>query len=107
MVLGQSRQRFLDSRSGSGRFCCMTKRYFKIDCGIDYTVVATSPMHALQIIHEHEPDFELNMLDYEGLGITEMTTEEVDKAKGFDDARDGGTYPLNTFPLGAMLSSEY
>ena len=83
------------------------KRYFDIDCGIDYTVVATSPMHALQIIHEAEPDFEENMIDYEGIGIKELTAEEVEKRSGWDDARDGGKYPLNTFPLGAMLSSEY
>jgi hypothetical protein len=83
------------------------KRYFKIDIGIDYTVVATSPWHALQIIHECDADFEINLLDYEGLSISEMTPEQVDKASGFDDERNGGLYPLNTFPLGAFLSSEY
>ena len=84
-----------------------TKRYFNVDVGISYTVVATSALHAIQIVAENDGDFEECLLDYEGLGIKEIPAEKAPEILIWDDARDGGRFPLDTFELGAWASSEY
>lgn len=54
-----------------------------------------------------DPDY-LETLDWEGDPlIKEISTEDAGNRMVFDDARDGGTYPLSTFELGAWASSEY
>lgn len=83
------------------------KRYFSVDCGITYTVIATNPFHAISIIHDIEQDFGLNLIEYGGLNIVEFSEDEAANRHGSDDERNGGLYPINTFPLGAVLSSEY
>lgn len=93
----------------------MSKRYFVIHFDhVAFSAVATDPAHAIDLVRQwyanigdDEYDFDRLFERGKELNIRELTAAAAAERNGFDDARDGGSYPLNTFEIGALLSSEY
>ena len=91
------------------------KRYFVIhfDC-VSFSAVATNRDHAINLVREWYANTGDDAYDFDAIrargeepSIRELTEVEASQRNGFDDARDGGSYPLTTFEMGALLSSEY
>jgi hypothetical protein len=91
------------------------KRYFNVefDC-VSFTLVTDDPSKITDMIKqwylnagETEAYFREKLAKHGDPCVVELTEEEAATKKGFDDRRGGGSYPINTFELGALLSSEY
>lgn len=89
-----------------------TRRYFTIefDC-ISFSAIASDREHVIGLVkgwyRNGDDNYEEVRAEYGEPSIRELTAEEASQRNGFDDARDGGSYPLTTFEMGALLSSEY
>jgi len=88
------------------------KRYFRIDFDcIRFSIVARDREHVVELLKEHYRTMDDNYEEQRAANgdpdIVELTTEQAASHKLWDDARDGGLYPMTTFELGAVASSEY
>lgn len=91
------------------------KRYFTAewDC-VTFSLVTDDPKNVFGMIKQwyvdagnSETAFLERCMEIGDPCFIELTEAEAATKMGFDDARDGGSYPLTTFELGALLSSEY
>lgn len=89
------------------------KRFWKVefDC-ISFSMVARDREHVMELLRDYYRntgevgEFE-EKLAIEVPDICELTEEQAALVTPFDDRRDGKRYPLTTFELGAVASSEY
>ena len=80
------------------------KRYFDVDFGIDYTMVARDQAHVMEILKEADGDFDENLAELGGAVIVEIPEEEAHKRMVWDDQV---RCSLTTFPIGSYFSSEF
>lgn len=89
------------------------RRYFtaEFDC-ISFSMVARDREHVMELLRDYYRntgtvgEFE-EKLASEIPDICELTEEQAALVTPFDDRRDGKRYPLTTFEMGALCSSEY
>lgn len=87
------------------------KRFFTIDAGASYTVVAHGPSHAWRIFGEYIETCEAgeDLLD-DTVCMSEMEPERVAEIRVFDECAEtdaDGKRPLSTAEIGAVFSSEF
>lgn len=91
------------------------KRYFHANYNhVSFSMIARDEDHARALVQQWfencgdgEWQHAREAMDGAAIELVERSPEEASAIYGWDDARDGGKYPLTTFELGALLSSEY
>ena len=81
------------------------RRYFDVDFGIRYTIVATDEWHALLLLRESDADFEETLAELGEPDFVELTPDQITARRLYDDG--SGPYPITEFPLGTVASSEF
>lgn len=93
----------------------MDKRFWQVEFDfIGFHMVARDREHVMELLREYwrntgegDGSFDERRAKTGEPEIVEITEEQAMLVMPFDDARDGKRYPLTTFELGAVASTEY
>lgn len=80
------------------------RRYFAVDFGIDYLIVARDENHVVEILREADFDFNEDLAELGGPVIRELERGQSAQVMVWDDSE---LCNLTEFPMGSCFSSEF
>lgn len=80
------------------------RRYFAVDFGIDYLIIARDDSHVMEILREADFDFNEDLAEFGGPVIRELERGQSAQIMIWDDSE---LCNLTEFPMGSYFSSEF